>query len=86
MNQNLSGPQKELLLWNWNLLFSMYLIQYFMSIRTFEEPNGNRTILLDIINPKFPAARNCSVPACESCMLERAKKHSTNTKKVKPLA
>ena len=85
-NQNLSGLQEELLLYNWNLLFSMYRIKEFMRTRTFEEPNGNRTILPSIINPKFTAVRNCSVPACESCMLERAKKRSTNTKKVNPLA
>ena len=85
-NQNLSGLQEELLLYHWNLLFSMYRIKEFMRKRTFEEPNGNRTILPSIINPKFTAARNCSVPACESCMLERAKKRSTNTKKFNPLA
>ena len=53
---------------------------------TFEEPNGNITILKEIINPIFPAARNCAVPACESCMLERAKKRLTNNNKVNPLA
>jgi hypothetical protein len=57
-----------------------------MKPRTFEEPNGNRTILPAIIKPKFEAASKCAVPACESCMLARARKHSTNTNKVKPLA
>ena len=33
--QNLSGPQKDLLLWNWKLIVSMYHIQEFMKTRTF---------------------------------------------------
>ena len=57
-----------------------------MSLRTFKEPKGNRNILPEIINPKFPSASNCAVPACKSCMLEISKKSPTNTKKVKPLA
>ena len=84
-NQILSGPQIYLLLWNWNLGVSMYQIQYFIRPRTFEKPNGNRTILPEIINTKFPSARNCAVPTCESCVLARVKKRFTNTKKVKPL-
>ena len=57
-----------------------------MSLIKFEEPNGNRTILPEIINPKFSAVINCAVPACESCMLSIPKKHSPNTKKLNPLA
>ena len=63
----------------------MNFIQDFMSSRKFKEPNGN-IIILPVINPKFPDARNCAVPACESCILTRSKKRSTNNKKVKPLA
>ena len=63
----------------------MYRIQEFMRPHKSEEPNGNRNILPVIINPKIPAAGNCAVPACESCMSARAKKRSTNTKKVKLL-
>ena len=50
---------------------------------TFEEPNENITILIVIINPKFPAARNFIVPACESSMLVISKNRSNNNKKVK---
>ena len=56
-----------------------------MKPRTFEEKNDNITILPEIINTRFIAARNCAVPACDSCMLERYKKRSTNNKKVKPI-
>ena len=63
----------------------MCFIQYFMRPCKFEESNGNRTILPEIINPKFPAEINCVVSACESCMLASDKNHLTNTNKFKPL-
>ena len=56
-----------------------------MKYFTFEEPNGNRTILPVIMKPKLPDARNCAVPARESSGLARAKKRLTNANKVKPL-
>ena len=59
----------------------MYHIQEFMRLHTFEEPNGNITILPDIINPKIPA-----IPACESCILERYKNRSDSYKQVKPIS
>ena len=64
----------------------MYHIQEFMRNHTFEEQNSNITFMTANINTKFPAARNGAVPECESCMLEIAKKRSTNTKKIKPIA
>ena len=64
----------------------MYHIQEFMRPCTFEEPNGNSSILSAIINPRFPAAINWSVPECESYILSRSKKLLINANKVKPLA
>ena len=84
-NQNITNPQKELLLWHWKEDISMQRIQELMKPRTFKEPNGNRTLLPAVINPRFLVARNCALPACESCMLARAKKRSTDTRKVTPL-
>ena len=57
-----------------------------MRPRIIEELNGNRTILPEIINPKFHDARNCAVPPCGSCMLARAKKRLNNSNNVKTLA
>ena len=85
MNQNMSITQKEFLLWHWKLGVIIYYIKSFIRPGIFEETNGNITILPDIINPKFTAARNCSVPALESCMLAISKKRSTNTKEEKTL-
>ena len=64
----------------------MYRIKEFMRPRTFEESDGNITIMPENINPKFTAARNYVVPACESFMSEISKKRYTNTKKVKTLS
>jgi hypothetical protein len=78
-HQNSSRPQKELLLWHWKLGIGMQQIQVLMRPRTYEEPNGNILVLPPIVQPKFPTAKNCAIPACESCMLARAnRKRSTN--------
>ena len=63
----------------------MYRIKEFINHHTFEEPNGNRTILPEIINPEFNFTRNCAVPACESYMSERSMKLLTNTINFKPV-
>ena len=56
-----------------------------MRPRTFEEPNGNITILPELINTKFTSAINFTVIACESCMLTGDKKRSDSTNKVNPI-
>ena len=63
----------------------MYRIQEFMKPRKCEQPNDNRTILPEIINIKFPAARNFTVPSYEPCMVARSKNCLTNIYKFKPL-
>ena len=63
----------------------MYRIQEFMIERIYEEPTGNRTIISLIITPQTPETRNCSVLACEPCMLARNMKISTEATKVNPL-
>jgi hypothetical protein len=48
-NENLSSPQRELLLWHWKLGINMYRVQELMREQTFEEPLGKRTVLPPII-------------------------------------
>ena len=64
----------------------MYRIQEFMKPRKYEQQNDNITILPEIINPKFPATRNCAVPLYEPCMVVRSNKCLTNINKFNPLA
>ena len=82
-NSNLSSPQKELLLWHWKLGIGMQRIQELMRERTYEEPLGQRTVLPPIIKAKFPSARNCVIPLCQSCLLARARKRTPGVKHAK---
>ena len=62
----------------------MYRAQELMQERTYEEPLGQRTVLPPIIKAKFPSARNCMVPLCQSC-LARAQKCTPNVKRMRNL-
>ena len=48
-NQNVTDPQKELLIWHWKLGISMYCIQEFMKEETMEDPNRNKVVLPPVI-------------------------------------
>jgi hypothetical protein len=50
-NENLTSPQRKLLLWNWKLDINMYWVQELMHERMFKEPLGQCTILPPIIKP-----------------------------------
>jgi hypothetical protein len=84
-NANLTSPQRELLLWHWKLGISMYRVQELMQERTYEEPLGQRTVLLPIIKAKFPSTQNCLVPLCQSCLLAHAWKRTPNVKQTRDL-
>ena len=51
-NQNVTDPQKELLVWHWKLSISMYRIQEFIKEKTMDYSNGNKVVLLPVIIPK----------------------------------
>jgi hypothetical protein len=84
-NDNLSGPQKELLLWHWRTGISMFRLQELMREQKMEEPSGRTSVLPPVIQPTFKSTPNCVVPACASCQLARAKKRSTGIVKKKPV-
>jgi hypothetical protein len=79
-NAYLTSRQRELLLWHWKLGISMHRVQELMQERTYKEPLGQRTVLPPIIKAKFPSARNCVMPLCQSCLLAHARKRTTNVK------
>jgi hypothetical protein len=82
-NDNLSGPQKELLLWHWKLGISMFRIQELMRPQKVEEPSGAESQMPPVIKPKFASTPNCVVPACTSCALSRSRKRSPGVVKQK---
>ena len=56
VNENISGAQREILLWNWKWGVSMRRIQQMMKPQQIEEPDGSRSVMAPVISPKLPAA------------------------------
>ena len=83
-NENLSMPQKELLLWHWKLGIGMQRVQTMMRKRTFEDPFGRIQVHPPIIKTKFVSTASCTIPSCQSCELARAHQRSPNVKRVQP--
>ena len=61
----------------------MHRIQGMMKPQKMEEPNGSKSVMAPIIQPKLATAANCAVLVCESCLLGRAKKRSPGVVKKK---
>lgn len=76
LNPNLTGGQKELLLWHWKLGISMSRIQELMVPHQAIDSNGLRDMMPSVITPKFPTAATCPIPRCASCELARARRRS----------
>ncbi len=72
-NHNLSGPQKELLLWNWKTGAGMHWVQRMMHPTTLKDEHGHETTLPPVITPHFKSTPNCPVPKCMACQLACAK-------------
>jgi hypothetical protein len=83
-NENLSMPQKELLLWHWKLGIGMQRVQSMMRNRTFKDPFGRTQVHPPIIKSKFASTASCMIPKCQSCELARARQRSPNVKRVQP--
>ncbi len=81
-NENLSMPQKELLLWHWKLGIGMQRVQSMMRKRTFEDPFGRIQVHPPIIKTRFASTASCTIPECQSCELARAHQRSPNVRRV----
>jgi hypothetical protein len=78
-NQQLTGPQKELLLWHWKLGVGMKHVQDLVRPRKYKV--GDEEITADPIIPtKHATTRCCPIPMCMSCELAKAKVRTTGTK------
>lgn len=84
-NKNLSGAQKELLLWHWKLGISMQRIQELMRVVEVQEPSGAVSTMDRVIKPKIKSASNCPIPLCQSCQLSRAKQRKPKISKSKAI-
>ena len=63
----------------------MRQIQQMMKPQPIEEPDESRSVMAPVISPKLPTATTCSIPACESCLMGRAKKRSAGVKRRHPV-
>ncbi len=71
-NANLSGPQKELLMWHWNLGISMYFIQELKFLQPIEahESSGICCEMPLVITPDLKSTTNPkTTPFCLSWQL-----------------
>ncbi len=69
-NVNLSRPQKEILLWHWNLGISMYQIQELMRPVKAHESSGVCHEMPPVITPIFKSTPNLKIPPlCQSCQM-----------------
>ena len=75
-NYNLTGPQRELLLWHWKLGISMHRIQQMMVEHASTDRNNDQVVMPQVITPKFKTTSSCQIPLCTSCELARAKKRN----------
>ena len=75
-NLNLTGPQRELLLWHWKLGISMHRIQEIMKQHEAVDRDTDSVLMPQVIKPRFPSTSYCKVPLCTTCELSRAKKRN----------
>ena len=61
----------------------MHRIQEMVKPQQMEYPNGSKSFMAPIIQPKLATAENFAVPVRESCLLDRAKKRSPGVVKKK---
>lgn len=84
-NVNLSGPQKELLLWHWKLGCDMKKIQDMMRGRKYKEESGVVREEPPQIKPTFASTPNCAIPKCTACQLAKMRRRNPKVARIKAL-
>jgi len=79
-NENLTAPQRELLLWHWRLGIGMQRIQSMMREQHYEDHLGRTECHPPIIKSKYASTSSCKIPLCQSCLLARIFQRSPNVK------
>jgi hypothetical protein len=72
-NENLTAPQRELLLWHWRLGIGMQRIQSMMREQHYEDHLGRTECHPPIIKTKYASTSSCKIPLCQSCLLARSR-------------
>ena len=76
-NQNLDGPQRELLLWHQKLGHANFDWLQALARHGRDNPNARR-----VLQSKYATIGNCHAPLCAACQLGKAKRRPTESKHV----
>ena len=68
-NQQLTGPQKELLLWHWKLGNNMQHVQELMHDQLYKNEDDINVRLPPRLPIKYTTTKNCSLTMCMPCKL-----------------
>jgi hypothetical protein len=79
-NNNLSGPQRELVGWHMKLSINMNHVQELMRKWYYKIPNSDDLVLPPILFTKNATTCCCTVPQCLACGLSAQKLRSPNVK------
>ena len=85
-NQQLTGPQKELLLWHWKLGINMQHVQELMHDQVFQDGDDEPVRLPPILPTKHVTTKSCSIPMCMSCELAKMRARMPKVKVSKAIA
>ena len=85
-NANLTGPQRELLLWHWKLGISMTRIQQMMVKHEAVDANNESVIMPQVIKLYYKSTSSCPVPLCAAYELARAKRQEPKVVQRKAIA
>ena len=73
-NQNVSGRQRELLLWHYKLGILMKRVQQMMVEHEAIDRNNGSIIMPQAMKPQFQSTFSCPIPLYTNCELAGAKK------------
>jgi len=84
-NQQLTGPQKELLLNHWKYSINMQHCQELMQERVYVLDDGTEVRRPPILPTKHATTKSCKIPMCMSCELAKLKTRSPKVKTTKAI-
>ena len=75
-NQQLTGPQKELLTWHWKIGINMQHCQELMHEQILKLDDGTKMRRPAVLPTKHTTTKNCKNPMCMSCEMAKMRARS----------
>ena len=79
-NQQLTGPQKELLTWHWKLGINMQHCQELMHEQVLKLDDGTEMRRPAVLPTKNTTTKSCKIPMCMSCEMAKLRARSPRVK------